>query len=45
LHGAEVDALGEDWVNSWWVNAPSFDTVNDANNFGQILWLHNFVKA
>ena len=31
LHGAEVEALGEDWANSWWANAPSFDTVNDAN--------------
>mmetsp|Transcript_28287 Transcript_28287/g.41959 ORF Transcript_28287/g.41959 Transcript_28287/m.41959 type:complete len:492 (-) Transcript_28287:43-1518(-) len=45
LYEAEVEALGEDWVKNWWVNVPNCDTVNDAYNFGQMVWLHNIVKA
>jgi hypothetical protein len=45
LRDAEVEALGEDWVKNWWVNVPNCDTVNDPYCFGQMVWLHNVVKA
>jgi hypothetical protein len=45
LHDAEIEVFGEKWAKSWWVGVPNCDTVNDAYNFGQMVWLHNIVKA
>lgn len=45
LHDAEIDALGEDWAKSWWHGVPNCDTVNDAYQFGQMVWLYNVIKS
>jgi len=41
LHDAEKNALGEDWVESWYEGVPNCLTTNDEYNFGQMVWLHN----
>merc|ERR1740139_889254 len=45
LHDVEVEALGEDWVNTWWEGVPNCSTVEDAYQFGQIVSLYNMIKA
>jgi len=45
LRDAEIEALGEDWVNSWWHGVPNCYTVDDAYQFGQMVWLYNVIKA
>lgn len=45
LHDREVEVLGEDWVQNWHKGLKNCATENDAYQFGQIVWLHNLVKA
>ena len=45
LRAAEIESFGEQWVNSWWHGVPQCDTDNDMYQFGQIVWLHNVIKA
>jgi len=45
LHDAEVEALGDDWVNTWWEGVPNCSTEKDSYQFGQILSLYNMIKA
>ena len=45
MRAAEIESFGEQWVNSWWHGVPQCDTDNDMYQFGQIVWLHNVIKA
>ena len=45
LREAEVEALGEEWVNNWYHGVPNCLTEDDAYNFGQIIKLHNLIKS
>jgi len=45
LKAAEVEALGEEWVENWHVGVPNCLTIKDPYNFGQMVSLHNIIKA
>jgi len=45
LDSALVEELGEDWVKTWYEGVPNCLTENDAYNIGQIVSLHNMIKA
>ncbi len=45
LDAAKVEALGEDWVKSWYEGVPNCLTENDAYNIGQIVSLYNLIKS
>lgn len=45
LRKAEVDALGEDWLNSWHEGLPNCNKDDEVYAFGQIVWLYNIMMA
>ena len=45
LKEAEVDVLGEDWLNNCYKGLTNCLTEDDAYNFGQIIMLHNLIKS
>ena len=45
LRAAEVEALGEDWVQNWHKGLRNCLTMDDAYEFGQIVWCYNLIKA
>jgi predicted aldo/keto reductase-like oxidoreductase len=45
LKDAEVEALGEDWVNTWYHGVPNSLTDSDKYQLGQIVSLYNMIKA
>lgn len=45
LHGAMVEALGEDWVNSWRIGLPSPEHTPGEINIPKILWLYNLCQS
>ena len=45
LDDAQVEALGEDWVKTWYEGVPNCLTENDKFNFGQIVSLYNLIKS
>lgn len=45
LRDAEIEALGEEWVQTWWQGVRNCETVDDAYQFGQMVWLHNVIKS
>jgi len=45
LRQAEIDTLGEEWVNTWHHGLPNCNGDDQIYAFGQMVWLHNIVKA
>ncbi len=45
LNDAQVDALGEDWVKTWYEGVPNCQYENDKYMLGQIVSLYNLIKA
>lgn len=45
LYDAEVEALGEEWVNTWHQGLPNSVTLKDPYQFGQMVWQYNIIKA
>lgn len=45
LQEAEIEALGEDWVHSWYKGLPNCHGDDQIHPFGQMVWLHNIIKA
>ena len=45
LRNAEIDVLGEDWVQNWHKGLRNCLTEDDAYELGQIVWCHNLIKA
>ncbi len=45
LDKAQVDALGEDWVKSWYEGVPNCKSENDSYMLAQIVSLYNQIKA
>ncbi|MBE9202169.1 aldo/keto reductase [Synechocystis salina LEGE 06099] len=45
LHGAMVEALGEDWVNGWRIGLPSPEQTPGEINIPKILWLYNLCQG
>ena len=45
LDAAEVEALGEDWLKSWFEGVPNCLTEDDAYQLGQIVSLYNIIHA
>ena len=41
LHEAQVEAFGEDWLNSCYVGVPKCVTDDNPYLFGQMVWLYN----
>ncbi len=45
LHGAMVQALGEDWVNSWRIGLPDSENTPGEINIPKIIWLYNLCQG
>jgi predicted aldo/keto reductase-like oxidoreductase len=45
LRQAEIDALGEKWLDTWHEGLPNCNGDDKIHPFGQIVWLHNIIKA
>lgn len=45
LTQAQIDSLGEDWVNTWHVGVPNIDNDDYIYPFGQMVWLYNLIKS
>ena len=45
LRQAEIDTFGEEWVNTWHHGLPNCNGDDQIYAFGQMVWLHNIVKA
>ena len=45
LRQAEIDALGEEWMENWYEGLPNCDKDNEIYPIGQMIWLYNIVKA
>jgi predicted aldo/keto reductase-like oxidoreductase len=45
LREAEVEALGEEWLNNWYQGVTNCLTEDDAYNFGQIIQIYNLIKS
>ena len=45
LRKAEVEALGEDWLNNCYQGVTNCLTEDDAYNLGQIIMLYNLIKS
>lgn len=45
LRQAEIDTFGEEWVNTWHHGLPNCNDDDQIYAFGQMVWLHNIVKA
>lgn len=41
LRDAQVEALGQDWMDSWYEGLPNSVTDNDPYQFGQIVSMYN----
>ncbi len=45
LNDAQVEALGEDWVNTWYEGVPNCETEDDEYMIGQIVSLYNQLQS
>ncbi len=45
LKAEELEVLGEDWIESWHEGLPNCLTLDDPYQFGQMVWMHNIIKA
>ena len=45
LEQASRQALGEDWLASWWQGLPSWQETPGQINLPSLLWLHNLLEA
>jgi len=45
LQQAAADALGYDWLHSWWQGLPSWQDTPGEINLPVLLWLHNLLEA
>jgi len=45
LENAMEEALGKEWVDSWYLGLPSWVESRDANNFTQIVGLYNLIRS
>jgi hypothetical protein len=45
LRQAQIDTLGEEWLDSWHKGLPNCNGDDKIYAFGQMVWLHNIIKA